>query len=134
MARTEAQAMLRVARRDLRAARLLAVDEADEASWGFQMQQAIEKAFKAWILSRDLKAPFTHDIADLLQILSEQGRASRSVPTCSSRNSPCLLFNSATTTTQSHWISIASTGSQWCRPCWMKWICGLKGACHDPPA
>ena len=73
MARTEAQAMLRVARRDLRAARLLAVDEADEASWGFQMQQAIEKAFNAWILSRDLKAPFTHDIADLLQILSEQG-------------------------------------------------------------
>ena len=47
MARTEAQAMLRVARRDLRAARLLAVDEAEEASWGFQMQQAIEKAFKA---------------------------------------------------------------------------------------
>jgi len=73
MARTEAEAMLRVARRDLRAARLLAVDEADEASWGFQMQQAIEKAFKAWILSRDLGAPFTHDIADLLQILSEQG-------------------------------------------------------------
>lgn len=73
MARSEAQAMFRVARRDLRAARLLAVDEADEASWGFQMQQAIEKAFKAWILSRDLKAPFTHDIADLLQILNEQG-------------------------------------------------------------
>lgn len=73
MARTEAHAMLRVSRRDLRAARLLAVDEADEASWGFQMQQAIEKAFKAWILSRDLKAPFTHDIAELLQILSEQG-------------------------------------------------------------
>jgi HEPN domain-containing protein len=73
MARSEAQAMLRVARRDLRAARLLAVDEADEASWGFQMQQAIEKAFKAWILSRDLKVPFTHDIADLLQILSDHG-------------------------------------------------------------
>ena len=34
MARTEAQAMLRVARRDLRAARLLAVDEADEAKQG----------------------------------------------------------------------------------------------------
>ena len=73
MARSEAQAMLRVARRDLRAARLLAVDEADEASWGFQMQQALEKAFKAWILSCDRKAPFTHDIAELLQILSEQG-------------------------------------------------------------
>lgn len=73
MARSEAQAMLRVARRDLKAARLLAVDEADEASWGFQMQQAIEKAIKAWILSRDLTAPFTHDIADLLQILGEQG-------------------------------------------------------------
>ena len=73
MARSEAQAMLRVARRDLRAARLLAVDEADEASWGFQMQQALEKAFKAWILSCDRKAPFSHDIAELLQILSEQG-------------------------------------------------------------
>lgn len=73
MARSEAQAMLRVARRDLQAARLLAVDEADEASWGFQIQQAIEKALKARILSCDLKAPFTHDIADLLQSLSEQG-------------------------------------------------------------
>ena len=57
MARTEAQAMLRVARRDLRAARLRAVDE----------------AVKAWILSRDRKVPFTHDIAELLQILGEQG-------------------------------------------------------------
>lgn len=65
--------MLRVARRDLRAARLLAVDEADEASWGFQIQLAIEKAFNAWILSRDRKVPFTHDIAELLQILGEQG-------------------------------------------------------------
>ena len=37
MARSEAQAMLRVARRDLKAARLLAVEEADEASWGFHM-------------------------------------------------------------------------------------------------
>jgi HEPN domain-containing protein len=73
MAVSEALAMLRVARRDLKAARLLAVDEADEANWGFQMQQAIEKAFKAWILSCDLQAPFTHDIADLLQILAEQG-------------------------------------------------------------
>ena len=72
MARSEAQAMLRVARRDLRAASLLAVDEADEASWGFQVQQAIEKTLKAWILSCDCKAPFTHDIAELLQILSEQ--------------------------------------------------------------
>jgi HEPN domain-containing protein len=47
MAVSEALAMLRVARRDLKAARLLVVDEADEANWGFQMQQAIEKAFKA---------------------------------------------------------------------------------------
>jgi HEPN domain-containing protein len=74
MAVPEALAMLRVARRDLVAARLLAVDEADEANWGFQMQQAIEKAFKAWIYSCDLQAPSrTHDIADLLQILAEQG-------------------------------------------------------------
>jgi HEPN domain-containing protein len=73
MAVSEALAMLRVARRDLKAARLLVVDEADEANWGFQMQQAIEKALKAWIFSCDVQAPFTHDIADLLQILAEQG-------------------------------------------------------------
>jgi HEPN domain-containing protein len=73
MAVSEALAMLRVARRDLKAARPLVVDEADEANWGFQMQQAIEKAFKAWIFSCDVQAPFIHDIADLLQILAEQG-------------------------------------------------------------
>ncbi|MCP9774035.1 HEPN domain-containing protein [Cyanobium sp. WAJ14-Wanaka] len=73
MASFEAQAMLRVAWRDLRTARLLSVDEADESSWGFHIQQAIEKAFKAWILSLDLRPPFTHDIAELLQILRQQG-------------------------------------------------------------
>jgi HEPN domain-containing protein len=95
MARTEAQAMLRVARRDLRAARLLAVDEAEEASWGFQMQQAIEKAFKAWILSSDLRAPFTHDIAELLQILREQGIEISSYLQCNRSRGWKLLWPSA---------------------------------------
>ena len=50
-------------------ARLLAAPEAAEASWGFHVQQAIEKALKAWIISLDGTAPFTHDIADLLECL-----------------------------------------------------------------
>ena len=108
MARSEAQAMLRVARRDLRAARLLAVDEADEASWGFQVQQSIEKTLKAWILSCDRKAPFTHDITYR--------------PTCSFPNSLFSPFNSAMTTNRSRWISIVSNGSRKCRLFLMKWI------------
>ena len=84
MAVSEALAMLRVARRDLKAARLLVVDEADEANWGFQMQQAIEKAFKACVLI--------------------------SLPTCSFPNSPSLLFNSVTTMIQTRRDSIAWNG------------------------
>ena len=80
MARSEAQAMLRVARRDLRAARLLAVGEADEASWGFQVQQSIEKTLKAWILSCDRKAPFTHDIAIALSAVFPIHSFRRSTP------------------------------------------------------
>jgi len=36
--------MLRIARRDLKAARALQEPSIDEASWGFQIQQVVEKS------------------------------------------------------------------------------------------
>lgn len=46
----EAIRMLRIARRDLKAARsMLDADLFEEPTWGFQIQQATEKALKAWI-------------------------------------------------------------------------------------
>jgi predicted nucleotidyltransferase len=50
MAAAEARTLLRVARRDLQTAQLLEAAPAPESSWGFHLQQAIEKALKAWIL------------------------------------------------------------------------------------
>lgn len=52
MAIPEALVLLRIARRDLRAAVLLQNPAADEANWGFQIQQAVEKALKAWLFGR----------------------------------------------------------------------------------
>ena len=40
MANPEAQALLRIARRDLKAAEVLQIPSIDESSWGFQIQQA----------------------------------------------------------------------------------------------
>ena len=51
MANPEAQALLRIARRDLKAAEVLQIPSIDESSWGFQIQQAVEKALKAWLFS-----------------------------------------------------------------------------------
>ena len=48
--RPDAALMLRIAQRDLKAARGMLDEEAfDEATWGYQIQQATEKALKAWI-------------------------------------------------------------------------------------
>ena len=56
----EAERMLRVARRDLKAASAMTDSEMfDEPSWGFHIQQAAEKALKAWIsiLKHDSPSP-----------------------------------------------------------------------------
>jgi HEPN domain-containing protein len=44
MSNPQALGMLRIARRDLKAARMLQVASIDEASRGFQIQQVVEKA------------------------------------------------------------------------------------------
>ena len=49
MAATEADRLLRIARRDLRMACRLLDPDVEEASWGWALQQAFEKLLKAWL-------------------------------------------------------------------------------------
>ena len=44
-----------------------------EAVWGFQVQQTIEKALKAWLYLTGVEPPFTHDLVVLLKLLSQSG-------------------------------------------------------------
>ena len=47
MAASEAERLLRIAKRDLRMARRLMDAEVEEASWGWALQQTFEKTLKA---------------------------------------------------------------------------------------
>ena len=72
-----ATGFLRIAHRDLRTA--LAMADAllfEEATWGFHLQQAIEKALKAWLLVfTPEQPPFSHNLRLLFQMLRDQGAA-----------------------------------------------------------
>ena len=67
--------MLRIAERDLRAAKALSAPFIDEASWGFQIQQAVEKALKAWLLLLGEDPPHTHNLTALFSRLADLGAA-----------------------------------------------------------
>jgi len=66
---------LRIAQRDLRAASAMADSSVfEEVSWGFYLQQATEKALKAWLLLLlPEQPPFTHNLRLLFQMLRDQG-------------------------------------------------------------
>ena len=45
-----------------------------EGAWGFWLQQAVEKALKAWLLHLgDDDPPLTHDLRRLLRLLAGRG-------------------------------------------------------------
>ena len=73
MAATEADRLLRIARRDLRMARRLLDPDVEEASWGWALQQTFEKTIKAWLQHLGIKPPHSHDIARLLVLLEQAG-------------------------------------------------------------
>ncbi|MFN7229807.1 MAG: HEPN domain-containing protein [Synechococcaceae cyanobacterium] len=73
MATSEAERLLRIARRDLRMARRLLDPDVEEASWGWAVQQAFEKTLKAWLQHLGVKPPHSHDIARLLLLLEQAG-------------------------------------------------------------
>ncbi len=69
-----ARSMLRMAHRDFNA--LVGMQEnplfADEI-FGFHVQQAVEKALKAWLCTCGAIYPMSHDLTRLLALLEEQG-------------------------------------------------------------
>ncbi len=73
MANPEALAMLRIARRDLKAAQVLQDNAIDEAIWGFQIQQSVEKALKAWLFHLGEDPPLIHNLTALLERIDRAG-------------------------------------------------------------
>jgi HEPN domain-containing protein len=73
MSSLEAERLLRIARRDLRMAGRLLDPEVEEASWGWALQQTLEKTLKAWLRHLGVKPPRSHDIARLLVPLKQAG-------------------------------------------------------------
>lgn len=69
-----ARAMLRMAHKDLNAltGMLDSAVFADEI-FGFHVQQAVEKALKAWLCAYGVAYPPTHDLARLLTLLEKTG-------------------------------------------------------------
>jgi len=70
----QAEVLLSAAYRDFRALKGMLDTEtfADEV-FGFHVQQAVEKALKAWLAILGVVYPFTHDLSVLLQQLEDQG-------------------------------------------------------------
>lgn len=66
--------LLALAREDLAAAEALdSAERVSDAPVGFHAQQAVEKALKAAIASRDMEFPFTHDLGLLMQLCQDAG-------------------------------------------------------------
>lgn len=69
-----ARSMLRMSSKDFNA--LVGMREnplfVDEI-FGFHVQQAVEKALKAWLCAQDVVYPMTHDLARLLTLLESRG-------------------------------------------------------------
>lgn len=70
----QAEAMLRMAKRDLKALAGMHDREvfADEI-FGFHVQQAVEKSLKAWMCRVGILYPYTHQIDRLLVLLRDSG-------------------------------------------------------------
>lgn len=72
-----ALSLLVLANDDLKASRVMARDVEDfsDAIFGFHIQQAIEKAFKAWLSALGVEYPKTHGLHRLLILLEDSGVA-----------------------------------------------------------
>lgn len=74
MALSEAEGLLRIAAVDLESAQASSDPVVfREGAWGFWLQQAVEKALKAWLLHLGADPPLTHDLLRLLLLLEAQG-------------------------------------------------------------
>ncbi len=65
-----------LAERDYEAARILAHAENPQTDVaGFHLEQAAEKALKAWLLLKGIDYPRTHDLNVMLGLLEDQGES-----------------------------------------------------------
>ena len=78
MVLSEAASFLRIAAADLDTARA-STDPTifREGARGFWLQQAVEKALKAWLLNFGAVPPTTHDLSRLYSLPIRSGRATR---------------------------------------------------------
>ena len=67
-----ARMMYRAAERDLLTLRSMTAD-APEESFGFHVQQAVEKALKAWLALLGETYPLTHNLETLRDLLADRG-------------------------------------------------------------
>lgn len=68
-----AQALLEAAEQDINALRaLLDAAGVGDGVFGFHVQQAAEKSFKAWLALLGVKFPLTHDLGGLAALLDEK--------------------------------------------------------------
>jgi len=71
----QARSFLTIAARDHRALRGMEDEEAFSAEiFGFHVQQAVEKALKAWLCCLGVPFPRTHDLDELAALLEEAGQ------------------------------------------------------------
>jgi HEPN domain-containing protein len=75
LSKAVAQILRKKAQSDFSAAVVLANADPpmDDETVGLHLQQAVEKAAKALMTSRNIKYPFTHDIDTLFQMLKAKG-------------------------------------------------------------
>jgi HEPN domain-containing protein len=70
----EAQRLLIMAKKDLKALRGMGQStDFDDEIFGFHVQQAIEKALKAWLASMDHPYPYKHNLLMLFGLIEERG-------------------------------------------------------------
>lgn len=82
VAHPEALAMLRISKRDWKAAAAMTdIEVFEEVTWGFQLQQAIEKALKGWLYGLgETDDPFTDFAVQLrYEVDSETQHLARAV-------------------------------------------------------
>jgi HEPN domain-containing protein len=58
---------------------MLDADLFDETTWEFQIQQATEKALKAWFAVLGHEYPYTHDLALLYRLIGDFGGDSSAI-------------------------------------------------------
>jgi HEPN domain-containing protein len=74
MVLSEPEGLLRIAIADLETAEASSNPAVfREGAWGFWLQQAVEKALKAWLLHLGSDPPLTHDLRRLLLLLEVEG-------------------------------------------------------------